>query len=88
MALRCSPHLWMVHRASESDLSEFTMPVLAVCPVDADVHARCVMSECSGPRGWRSAGHLCPGEADDPTCLESLSPIYRALKRPGSAEGS
>ncbi len=80
-------HESALEAASDGDWHNAWMPyVLANCPVHGDVHAKQVRSESSGPGGERFDGYLCPGEPDDPVCLEPVSPIGGAVERPTWAE--
>ena len=77
----------LARSAGGSDWHNAHMPyVLANCPTHGDVHAKRVRSEPSGPGGERFDGYLCPGEPDDPVCLEPVSPIGGAVERPDWAE--
>jgi hypothetical protein len=60
--------------------------VVGNCPVHGEVVAKRVVSEASGPVGERFDGFLCPGEPDDPVCMEPVSPTGGPRDRPDWAE--
>jgi hypothetical protein len=60
--------------------------VVGKCPVHGEVAAKRVVSEASAPTGERFDGYLCPGEPDDPVCVEPVSPVGGSCRRPDWAE--